>query len=228
MGTRNRELSLLAERLGYQIRDLALLEEALVHPSVATPARASNQRLEFLGDRVLALVIADALVREDAFAQEGLLAPRLNALVRRETCAEVAKSLGLGEYLQLGRSEVRTGGRNNPTTLADAMEAVLAAVYLDGGLEAARAVILRHWAPYLARAAHVSRDPKTLLQERVQSTGAPPPSYVEIAREGPPHAPSFTVEVRLPDGQFARGTGPSKRAAEQAAARAMLALIGHA
>jgi ribonuclease-3 len=216
-------LAALEERLGHAFADPRLLQQALVHPSIATPGRPSNQRLEFLGDRVLGLVIAEALVAADARANEGQLAPRFNALVRRETCAKVAEALGLGAALRLGRSEMLAGGRRNPATLADAMEAVLAAVYLDGGLEAARAVILRHWAPWLAEADRVGRDPKTELQERVQGAGAATPVYAEIAREGPAHAPVFTVEVRLADGRSARGTAPSKRAAEQAAAAALLA-----
>lgn len=215
----------LAARLGHRFADPALLARALVHPSIATPGRPSNQRLEFLGDRVLGLVIAEALVAADRSAREGQLAPRFNALVRRETCAQVAQALDLGAHLRLGRSEMLAGGRRNPATLADAMEAVLAAVYLDGGLEAARAVILRLWAEPLATADRVGRDAKTALQELVQGPGAPPPVYVELAREGPPHAPVFTVEVRLADGRCARGTAASKRAAEQAAAAELLAAL---
>jgi ribonuclease-3 len=215
----------LAERLGHRFADPALLTRALVHPSLATATRPSNQRLEFLGDRVLGLVIAEALVAADRTASEGTLAPRFNALVRRETCAAVAEAVGLGPCLKLGRSEMLAGGRRNPTTLADAMEAVLAAVYLDGGLEAARGVILRLWAPWLAGADRVERDAKTALQERVQGAGAPVPVYAEVAREGPAHAPVFTVEVRLADGRSAQGVAPSKRAAEQAAAAALLARL---
>jgi ribonuclease III len=220
-----RDLEGLAARLGHRFADPSLLARALVHPSIAAPTRPSNQRLEFLGDRVLGLVIAEALVAADRNASEGQLAPRFNALVRRETCAQVAQALGLGECLRLGRSEMLAGGRRNPATLADAMEAVLAAIYLDGGLDAVRAVILRHWAGPLAAADQVGRDAKTELQERVQGLGAPPPVYAEIGREGPAHAPVFTVEVRLPDGRTARGTAQSKRAAEQAAAAALLAAI---
>jgi ribonuclease-3 len=215
-----------ADRLGHRFNDPGLLLRALVHPSVATPGRPSNQRLEFLGDRVLGLVIAEALFAADRTASEGQLAPRFNALVRRETCAAVAQALDLGAVLRLGRSEMLAGGRKNPATLADAMEAVLAAVYLDGGLEAARAVILRHWSARLAAAPEVGRDAKTALQERVQAQGGPPPTYVEIARDGPAHAPRFTVEARLADGQSAQASAPSKRAAEQAAAAALLAALG--
>lgn len=215
-------LNAFTARLGHDFARPELLVRALVHPSFASPGRPSNQRLEFLGDRVLGLVIAEALFSADRAASEGQLAPRFNALVRRETCAAVAEALELGAVLRLGRSEMLAGGRRNPATLADAMEAVLAAVYLDGGLEAARAVVLRHWAGRLAAADRIERDAKTALQERVQAEGAPPPAYVEIAREGPAHAPRFTVEVRLADGQCAQASAPSKRAAEQAAAAALL------
>jgi len=218
-------LSAFSGRLGHDFDRPELLLRALVHPSFASAARPSNQRLEFLGDRVLGLVIAEALFAADRAAAEGQLAPRFNALVRRETCAAVAESLGLGEVLRLGRSEMLSGGRRNPATLADAMEAVLAAVYLDGGLEAARAVILHHWAGHLAGAHAVTRDAKTALQERVQATGAPPPVYAEISREGPAHAPRFTVEVRLADGRAAQASASSKRAAEQAAAAALLTAL---
>lgn len=220
------EQAAFAARLGHDFADPRLLARALVHPSIATPGRPSNQRLEFLGDRVLGLVIAEALFAADRTASEGQLAPRFNALVRRETCAAVAQALDLGAVLRLGRSEMLAGGRKNPATLADAMEAVLAAVYLDGGLNAARAVILRHWSDRLAAAPEIGRDAKTALQERVQAQGGPPPTYAEIAREGPAHAPRFTVEVRLADGQAAQASAPSKRAAEQAAAAALLAALG--
>lgn len=219
------EQAAFAERLGHRFSDPALLTRALVHPSLASQTRPSNQRLEFLGDRVLGLVIAEALFSADRSAAEGQLAPRFNALVRRETCAEVATALDMGAVLRLGRSEMLAGGRRNPATLADAMEAVLAAVYLDGGLEAARAVILRHWGTRIASADRVVRDAKTALQEAVQAGGGAPPEYAEIARDGPAHAPRFTVEVRLPDGQSAQATATSKRAAEQAAAAALLARI---
>lgn len=218
-------LSAFAARLGHDFARPDLLTRALVHPSFASPGRPSNQRLEFLGDRVLGLVVAEALFAADRAASEGQLAPRFNALVRRETCAAVAEALDLGAALRLGRSEMLAGGRRNPATLADAMEAVLAAVYLDGGLEAARAVILRHWAGRLAAADRVERDPKTALQERVQADGAPPPVYVELAREGPAHAPQFTVEVRLADGRSAQAAASSKRAAEQAAAALLMAKL---
>lgn len=219
------ELRVFAVRLGHEFRRPGLLVEAVTHGSIASPTRPDNQRLEFLGDRVLGLVMAEALVAADPAAREGQLAPRLNALVRRETCAEVARELGLGEVLKLGRSEMLTGGRRKEALLADAMEAVIAAVHLDAGFEAARALVLRHWGSRLARVEHTPPDAKTALQERVQAEGQPPPVYAEVGRSGPDHAPRFVIEVRLEGGATAQAEAGSKRAAEQAAAAAMLARL---
>ena len=219
------ETAAFAERLGHRFRDPVLLLRALTHASIAGPSRPSNERLEFLGDRVLGLVIADALFRADAAAAEGALAPRLNALVRLETCAEVARGLGLGEALRLGRSEALTGGRRKEALLGDALEAVIAAVYLDAGFEAARAVVLRLWDDRIDAAPGVVRDAKSALQEWAQARGLPPPDYAEAARSGPDHAPVFTVRVALATGETAEGAARSKRAAEQAAAAALLARL---
>ncbi len=210
-------------RLGHGFARPELLVEALTHPSMA--AGAHNQRLEFLGDRVLGLVIAEALLAQDTAAQEGDIAPRLNALVRKETCAEVAAALDLGSALRMGRSEMLTGGRRKTALLGDAMEAVIAAVYLDGGLEAARALILRAWGERIAAVQAVGRDPKTALQEWAQARGLPPPAYLDLDRQGPDHAPVFSVEARLEDGRSAEGRAASKRAAQQAAAEALLVLV---
>ncbi|WP_333830072.1 ribonuclease III [Pararhodobacter sp.] len=216
------ELLAFAERLGHRFTRPELLARALTHSSIASKTRPDNQRLEFLGDRVLGLVMADTLLKADRGATEGQLAPRYNALVRKETCADIARDIGLGDVLRLGRSEMLTGGRRKDTLLGDAMEAVLAAVYLDGGLDAARSVILNHWADRLGSDELDARDPKTALQEFVQARGEAPPAYLEINREGPPHAPIFTIEVRLADGMAGSATAGSKRQAEQAAARALL------
>lgn len=216
------ELLAFAERLGHRFNRPELLARALTHSSIASKTRPDNQRLEFLGDRVLGLIMAETLLKADKGAAEGQLAPRYNALVRKETCADIARAIGLGDVLRLGRSEMLTGGRRKETLLGDAMEAVLAAVYLDAGIDAARAVILRHWADHLSSAELDARDPKTTLQEFVQARGEPPPVYTEIKREGPPHAPIFTIEVRLADGMANSAVAGSKRQAEQAAARALL------
>jgi ribonuclease-3 len=213
-----------SERLGHDFARPDLLIEALTHPSMA--GGANNQRLEFLGDRVLGLVIAEALLAQDPGAAEGDLAPRLNALVRKETCAEVAQSIDLGAALRLGRSEALSGGRRRIALLGDAMEAAIAAVYLDAGLEAARALVLRLWGPRIAATRALAPDAKTALQEWAQARGLRPPDYVDCAREGPDHAPVFLVEARLEDGRTAAGRAPSKRAAQQRAAEALLALLG--
>ena len=216
------EQAAFAARLGHDFARPDLLERALTHASAATQAHPDNERLEFLGDRVLGLVIAEALFAADAQATEGTLAPRFNALVRRESCAEVAREIGLGQVLRLGRSETVTGGRRKMALLANAMEAVIAAIHLDGGLDAARAVVLRLWAGRLERAGEAGRDAKTMLQEWAQARGQPPPDYREIAREGPDHAPVFTVAAELAGGGRAEATARSKRQAEQAAAQTLL------
>ncbi|MBW7921343.1 MAG: ribonuclease III [Rubellimicrobium sp.] len=215
----------LAERLGHDFADIDLLTRALTHGSATGAGRADNQRLEFLGDRVLGLVMAEALLAADPDATEGQIAPRFNALVRRETCAAIAREIDLGAALRLGRSESTTGGRRKEALLADAMEAVIAAVYRDAGLPAARALILRLWGERIARVDPDARDAKTALQEWVQARGEPPPVYAETGRSGPDHQPLFTIEVRLASGARDAATAPSKRAAEQAAAAALLARL---
>ncbi len=216
------DLKVFSDRLGHRFDRPELLVRALTHSSIASPQRQDNQRLEFLGDRVLGLVIAEALCRADEAASEGTLAPRYNALVRRETCADIARALDLGEVLRLGRSEMMSGGRRKEALLADAMEAVIAAVYLDAGFAAAQGVVLAHWAERIAGVEPDARDAKTALQELVQGRGQRPPAYAEIEREGPDHAPLFTVEVRLEDGARSTGCASSKRQAEQEAAQALL------
>ena len=216
------DLQAFTARLGHRFRRPELLVRALTHASLSSPTRPDNQRLEFLGDRVLGLVMAEALLAADRAASEGQLAPRFNALVRREACAEVARQIGLGEVLKLGRSEVTTGGRRKDALLGDAMEAVIAAVYLDAGFAAARDLVLRLWGPRIGAVETDARDAKTALQEWAQGRGLPPPAYAEVAREGPDHQPTFTIEARLATGETATATAGSKRQAEQAAARALL------
>lgn len=216
------DMMAFSTRLGHEFTRADLLIEALTHPSLGSPTRDDNQRLEFLGDRVLGLVMAEALLNADRNAAEGVLAPRFNALVRKETCAEVARELDVGAVLKLGRSEMKSGGRRKEALLADAMEAVIAAVYLDAGFEPARTVVLRLWGARVDQVEADARDPKTALQEWAQGRGAPPPEYVEIARSGPDHAPVFVIEARLSSGESARGEAPSKRHAQQAAAKALL------
>jgi ribonuclease III len=209
-------------RLGHTFGKPDLLVRAVTHASIGTATRPDNQRLEFLGDRVLGLVMAEALLVADPEAREGQLAPRFNALVRKETCADVARELGLGEVLKLGRSEMLTGGRRKEALLGDAMEAVIAAVYQDAGFDAARAVILRLWAGRIAAVEPDARDAKTSLQEWAQARGMTPPVYEEAGRSGPDHAPVFILRVTLDSGEAAEATAGSKRNAEQAAARLLL------
>jgi ribonuclease-3 len=216
------DLQAFQDRLGHQFAEPELLLRALTHPSMSSPARPSNQRLEFLGDRILNLVIAEAVYRGDSEAAEGQLAPRYNALVRKEACAEVAREIELGEVMRLGRSETMSGGRRKLAMLADGIEAVVAAIYLDAGLEASRAIVLRLWEPQLTGTEGGVQDPKTAVQEWAQARGLPPPTYVEVARDGPDHAPIFTIEARLSDGTLEAAQAGSKRQAEQRAAEALL------
>ena len=219
------ELRAFETRLGHGFCDPALLVEAVTHASMSSPTRADNQRLEFLGDRVLGLVMAEALLERDPAATEGQLAPRFNALVRKETCAAVAREIDLGGVLKLGRSEMLSGGRRKEALLGDAMEAVIAAVYRDAGFEAAKETVLRLWGAHIAAVERDARDAKTALQEWAQARGMAPPDYVEVARSGPDHAPVFTIEARLPDGTAETAAAGSKRQAEQAAAQALLARV---
>jgi ribonuclease III len=220
------DLAAFAARIGHDFRASRHLIEAVTHGSFMGASRPDNQRLEFLGDRVLGLIIAQALLDADGTATEGQIAPRFNALVRRETCADVARAIDLGAVLRLGRGEMTTGGRRKDALLADAMEAVIAAVYLDGGLDAARAMVLRLWGDRIGAAPADARDAKTALQEWAQGRGDPPPVYDLVAAEGPPHQPVFTIAVRLADGTSAQARAGVKRQAEQAAAAAMLKDLG--
>jgi ribonuclease-3 len=210
------------DRIGHTFAKPDQLIRAVTHSSMSSPNRDDNQRLEFLGDRVLGLVMSEALLQADVNAPEGLLAPRFNALVRKETCADVAREIDLGAVLKLGRSEMLTGGRRKEALLADAMEAVIAAIYIDAGFEVARERVVALWGGRISNVEKDARDPKTALQEWSQGQGEPPPSYIETARSGPDHAPIFTIEVRLQSGATDTGQAPSKRQAEQAAAKSLL------
>ena len=216
------DLRAFEARIGHRFSNPELLIRALTHGSVSSPTRSDNQRLEFLGDRVLGLVMATALLDHDSDATEGQLAPRFNALVRKEACADVARQIDLGAVLKLGRSEMLSGGRRKQALLGDAMEAVIAAVYRDAGFGAAGDVIRRLWGDRITQVEADARDAKTALQEWAQGRGEQPPSYVELSRSGPDHAPVFTISARLQNGQEAQATAGSKRQAEQAAATALL------
>lgn len=216
------ELKDFEVRLGHRFKHPALLIESMTHSSLSSPTRDDNQRLEFLGDRVLGLVISEALLDHDPNAAEGLLAPRFNAMVRKETCADVAREIDLGAALKMGRSEMLSGGRRKQALLADALEAVIAAVYRDAGYDVARKLVLNLWGKRVASAQKDARDAKTSLQEWAQSRGMPPPKYVEVSRSGPDHAPVFDIEARLEDGHVTKASATSKRQAQQAAAAEML------
>jgi ribonuclease-3 len=218
----------LAERIGYSFADEALLDRALTHISALSGKSRSGsyQRLEFLGDRVLGLVISDMLFRAFPRADEGELSKRLADLVRKETCAEVARAMEIGAALKLGSSESNSGGRRRTAILADVCEALVGAVYLDGGYQAAMELVERFWSERMHALKRPPRDAKTALQEWAQGRGLPTPTYREIERTGPHHSPEFRVTVELPDREPAEGIGRSKRAAEQAAAAAMLAREG--
>jgi ribonuclease-3 len=227
----------LAALIGHEFACSALLSEALTHRSVlpllkpgrrrvrrGAPPR-NYERLEFLGDRVLGLIIADLLWHRFEREPEGPLTRRHAQLVRRDTLAEIAAEIGLDRHIQLSPSEAASGAARKPGILADVLEALIAAIYLDGGIAAARAFVERHWGPRIAEMEGPPRDPKTMLQEWVQARGLPLPDYRLAATSGPDHARQFTVAVRIAGQPEASATASSKRAAEAAAAAALLEQI---
>lgn len=211
--------------LPYEFKNQELLRTALTHRSAGGRNAPTYERLEFLGDRVLALVVADMLYDTYPSEDEGALAKRLVALVRRETLADVARTLDLGRIVRISRGEADAGGRENPAILADACEAVIGAIYRDGGLDAARAFIRRYWGELLASTVKPPKDAKTVLQEWAQGRGLDLPEYSEIGRSGPDHAPVFTIEVAVGEYPPERGEGQTKRVAEQMAAERLLAKL---
>lgn len=208
-----------ASQFGHRFKDGALIKRALTHSSAGG---ADNEQLEFLGDRVLGFLVAELLVQQFPHENEGALALKLNALVRMETCARVAEAAGIDKALILAASEDRAGGRKKGAILGDACEAVIAALYLDGGIQAARKFVTKYWQPLMSEVTGDLRDPKNALQEWAQGRKLGTPSYRVAKREGPDHAPRFTVEVRVHGHEPASGEGASMRAAEQAAARALM------
>jgi len=211
----------LERRLGHVFADRALVERALTHASVG--AAPNNERLEFLGDRVLALVVSQALLERDPAADAGPLSKRLHLLVSRDTCAEVGRALGVGPALRLPGGETRRGAREQSRILADACEALIGALYLDAGLEVARACVLAAWRDRI-ESPHDERlaNPKSRLQEWAAAGGRPAPTYRQVSREGPDHAPVFTVEVTVAGSPPAQASAGSRQAAEKAAALALL------
>jgi ribonuclease III len=225
---RTTNLSELSARLGHDFSDPALLKLALTHASARAGSEPNedNERLEFLGDRVLGLAVAELLIEQYRDAREGELARWFNHLVRAETCAEVAQSWGLGDFILMSGGEAGSGGRNKKTILANTCEAILGAIFTDAGYEVARVVVRRAWEPHLDELEQAAPDAKSVLQEWAQGQGLPLPRYVEIAREGPDHAPRFTTEVQVEGVAPERGQGANKRQAEQAAALALLTREG--
>lgn len=211
----------LQQRLGYSFRDVDLLGRALTHRSLGV---RNNERLEFLGDAILGFEVADSLYRSAMEADEGQLSRMRAHLVKRETLATIARELELGALLRLGPGELRSGGQTRDSILADAVEAIIAAVYLDGGIDAARATVRRLLGDRLAspRPESLRKDPKTRLQEYLQSTGRPLPDYRVISISGDQHDQTFRVSCSTGAGGETEGVGSSRRKAEQAAARAML------
>jgi ribonuclease-3 len=217
----------LAGRLGHRFTDLALLDRALTHASQANESQASvrrdNEPLEFLGDAVLQLTVTDLLHRHDPEGSEGRKSRRRAALVKAASLARRAEALGLVPLLRLGRGEEKTGGRRKSALWADAYEAVVAALYLDGGFEAARRFVRGEFEGELAAPDSETEDPKSVLQELMQGQGRPLPAYRVVSEAGPSHERQFRVECRLDDGSATTGEGASKKAAQQAAARQALA-----
>jgi ribonuclease-3 len=221
----------LQERIGHFFDDPTLLARALTHVSALPAAQAqrrvdSYQRLEFLGDRVLGLAVSEMLFQQFPQAEEGELSRRLADLVRKETCAEVARDWGLGEFLRLGEGEAQTGGAAKAAILGDACESVLGAVFLDAGFAAARETVRRFFNDRMLNPARPLRDPKTALQEWAQARGLPPPSYRQSGRIGPDHEPVFIIEVSVNGFEPVAAQGSSKRFAEQASAKEFLTREG--
>jgi ribonuclease-3 len=211
----------LQQRLGYQFNDTALLERALSHRSVGAN---NNERLEFLGDAILGFEVADSLYRRVGDANEGQLSRMRAHLVKRETLAAIARELELGDILRLGAGELRSGGQTRDSILADAVEAIIAAVYLDGGMEQARSLVRRLLGARLTAPTPETRrkDPKTRLQEHLQSIGKPLPRYDVLEIRGDQHDQIFRVVCSTGLIDDTEGEGGSRRKAEQAAARRML------
>jgi ribonuclease-3 len=216
----------LEDRLGYEFSRLDLLVTALTHGSAATAPQETYQRLEFLGDRVLGLVVTEMLIESFPKATEGELSRRLAELVRKETCAEVAAALDVGSAIRFGNNKSQRASLLTTNVLSDVCEAVIAAIYQDGGLDAARQFIAGQWGPRLSGTAAPAQNAKAALQEWSQGKGLGVPEYVIMAKSGPDHDPQFEVEVRVGALATARGQGRTRREAEQEAAAVLLVREG--
>lgn len=225
MNAREQAVAALEARIGHVFRDRDLLERALTHPSVGEGGRPTRhyERLEFLGDRVLGLLTAERLLALYPDEREGILSPQLAALVNGQTCARVARRIGLGPALRLSPGETKSGGRDKTTILGDAVEALMAAIYIDGDLDTARAFFMDAWSDEFGGIGQVGAlDPKTELQQWAQGRGLALPAYEVVRRTGPDHAPEFVVQVSLEGFEPQSGQGRSRQAAEKAAAVEML------
>lgn len=218
-------LARFSERLGHSFKDPAILETALTHLSKDAALGLESQRMEFLGDRILGMTVAAELFRRKPSAEVGQIATQFNALVRNETCAEIAESIGVPEVLSLGKTELKTGGRRKRGILGDVMEALIAAVYLDAGFAEAREVVLRHWGARIDSLKGSQKDPKTVLQEWANSAGHGNPVYSVVSTSGPPHAPEFRIKVALESGEHAEARAETKKNAERKAAQALLTMM---
>ena len=211
--------------LDYRFKNNRLLEEALTHASARKSSKVNNERLEFLGDRVLGLVVAEELMRINPNSTEGQIATYYNSLVKKETCAAIAKEIGLENILTIGKSVTRTNDRKKDKILGNAMEALIGAIFLDAGFKIAKELILKVWRRQIDVVRNIEVHAKTALQEYLQSRGEEPPKYKQISRTGPDHDPDFFVEVFLESGLKAVGNGSTKRMAETKAAEQVLEKI---
>ncbi|MGB0844398.1 MAG: ribonuclease III [Alphaproteobacteria bacterium] len=219
------DLKVLMTILKHEFKNKDLLNLALTHTSARTKKLADYERLEFLGDRVLGLLVSEELLNKFPKDKEGDLAKRLAQLVRKETLADVARTLKLGSFIRLSRGENASGGRDNPSLLSDVCEALIAALYLDGGLQAARNFVVPNWLPLIVSLNKPPRDAKTELQEWAQGQGYNLPAYTAVSQTGPSHNPVFVVSVEVESVGAQQGEGRSKRVAEQEAAQLMLKAI---
>ena len=215
----------ISKLLDYQFKNNRLLEEALTHASARKSSKVNNERLEFLGDRVLGLVIAEELLRKNPNSSEGEIATYYNSLVKKETCSFIAKEIGLENLLTLGKSVKRTNDRQKDKILGNAIEALIGAIFLDAGFEISKQLVLKVWRKQIDIVRDIEAHAKTALQEFLQSKGQEPPTYKQISRTGPDHDPDFCVEVVLDSGLNAIGSGSTKRMAETKAAEQILEKI---
>jgi len=217
------DLNKLQNLIGYQFKDMHWLERAMTHSS--TNEDYNYQRLEFLGDRVLGLVIADALFQEFKGEREGGLAKRHTALIQGQTCAAVGLKHDLNEYIIMSDAEEESGGRVNENIIADIVESMLGAIYIDGGYDVAQKIILKLWGNTITTLEKAPQDPKTELQEWVQARSLDLPAYEVIQKSGPDHAPIFTIELRVSGFKAIKAEGTSRRQAEKLVARKMLEVV---